>query len=70
VQNGADVNCQRTTDGWTPLFLAVVFNMTPMVTLLLQLGAKAVVRDAKRMTVEDWADRCRLKNIKDILLHR
>ena len=36
VQKGADVNQRRSTDGWTPLFLAVVFGMAPMVQVLLQ----------------------------------
>ncbi len=70
VQNGADVNCARSSDGWTPLFLAVILNITPMVSLLLQVGAKATTQDLAGLTAEDYADKYRLRNVKDILVHR
>jgi len=69
VQNGADINRARRTDGWTPLFLAAVFNMGAMVSLLLQLGASTAARDAAERTVDDWVDKYRLHNVKDLLEH-
>ena len=69
-QNGADINRARRTDGWTPLFLAAVFNMGAMVSLLLQLGASTAARDAAERTVDDWVDKYRLENVKDLLEHR
>ena len=69
-QNGAEINRARKTDGWTPLFLAAVFNMPQMVSLLLQMGAKTSARDSLERTVDDWVEKYRLKNVKDLLDHR
>ena len=69
-QNGAEINRARKTDGWTPLFLAAVFNMPAMVSLLLQMGAKTSARDSLERTVDDWVEKYRLKNVKDLLDHR
>ena len=67
---GADPNVQRKTDGWTPIFLAVVFGQAQLVTALLQKGAKTKVKDHQEMDPEDWAQRYRLGHIKDLLVHR
>ena len=64
------MNRARRTDGWTPLFLAAVFNMGQMVSLLLQMGAATSARDSTERTVDDWVEKYRLKNVKDLLEHR
>ena len=70
IQQGANVNQPRTSDGWTPLFLAVTFGLQPIVNALLQSGAKTRVKDYLEMTPEDYADRFRMKQIKDMWVHR
>lgn len=70
IQEGANVNQQRTSDGWTPLFLAVTFGLSQIVSALLQSGAKTRVKDHEGLTPEDYADMYRMKNIKDLLVHR
>ena len=70
VKKGADVDLARTSDGWTPLHLAVAFGLTQMVTSLLGEGAKARLKDKEGMTAEDLADKYRMKQIKDLLVHR
>ena len=70
VQQGADVNKQRTTDKWTPLFLAVSFGLTQVVHALLQAGAKTDIRDDEGKSPEDIADKYRMHYVKDILVHR
>ena len=70
IQQGANVNQQRTSDGWTPLFLAVTFGLQPIVNALLQSGAKTMIKDHQEMTPEDYADKFRMKQIKDMLVHR
>ncbi len=67
---GADVNARRDTDGWTPIFIAVIFKRAHLVQALLANGADAQVKDQQEMTPEDWADKYRLGDIKDLLLHR
>ncbi len=67
---GANLNAARTTDGWTPLFVAAVFNRTHLVQALLGNGASAEVRDLEGKTAEDWAERYRMADIKDLLVHR
>ena len=52
------------------MFLAAVFNMPAMVSLLLQMGAKTSARDSLERTVDDWVEKYRLKNVKDLLDHR
>ena len=52
------------------MFLAAAFNMTQMVSLLLQMGAKTSVRDSLERTVDEWVEKYRLKNVKDLLEHR
>lgn len=71
AQHGADVNKARATDGWTPVFLAVVFGLAPIVQALLALGAKtAGIKDSDGMTAEEWAGKYCLKHIKDLLVHK
>ena len=70
VSRGADLNTARTSDGWTPLYLAVVFNRKALVNLLLANGAQAKVTDKAGKSPEDWAEKYGLHGIKDILIHR
>ena len=44
--------------------------MPQMVSLLLQMGAKTSARDSLERTVDDWVEKYRLKNVKDLLEHR
>ncbi len=67
---GADPNKRRDTDGWTPLFLAVIFGRRQVVAALLANGAAASARDADGKTPEDWAERYRVWHVKDLLVHR
>ncbi len=67
---GADPNAARSTDGWTPIFLAVVFRRPRLVTALLSNGADAALKDGEGRSPEDWADRYRVHDVKDLLLHR
>lgn len=70
VSRGADLNAARTSDGWTPLYLAVIFNRRALVNLLLANGAQAKVTDKSGWSPEDWAEKYGLHGIKDILIHR
>ena len=70
ISVGADVNAQRTTDGWTPLFLATIFGESRLLVTLLQNGAKVAVKDHEGLNAEDWADRYRLDHVKNLLVHR
>jgi len=67
---GADPNCRRSRDGWTPLHVAAMLKRTALVRELLQAGASAEVKDNKGMTPEDWAEKYKLGEIQNILLHR
>lgn len=67
---GADINLKRKTDGWTPLYLAAVFNECALVACLLSNGAAVKVRDHGDMSPEDWADKYRLGQVKTLLVHR
>jgi hypothetical protein len=67
---GADPNCKRATDGWTPLHVAALLGRKDLVRALLAAGASATVTDHDGMTAEDWARRYRMEEIRNILLHR
>ena len=56
VWNGARVNQARCTDGWTPLLLAAVFNITSVLSPLLSLGAETSAKDSKGKTVASLGD--------------
>eukprot|EP00095_Tigriopus_kingsejongensis_P004564 maker-scaffold462_size163801-snap-gene-0.39 protein:Tk04564 transcript:maker-scaffold462_size163801-snap-gene-0.39-mRNA-1 annotation:"achain crystal structure of engineered northeast structural genomics consortium target" len=71
VSKGADVNQARTSDGWTPLFLAVMLGRSEVVSLLLQKGARVRHVDQEGLTCEDWAVKYRWDQIKtQLMLHR
>ncbi|TRY61437.1 hypothetical protein TCAL_02148 [Tigriopus californicus] len=69
LSKGADINQARTTDGWTPLFLAVMWGRAEIVSLLLARGAKPRITDQMGMTCEDWARAYRFDKIQQLLLH-
>ena len=73
VRNGAQVNQARYTDGWTPLFLAAIFNMRSVVSLLLQMGAETFVMDSKGRIVASVGELVKeyhLNNVRDLLEYR
>jgi len=67
---GADPNCKRSSDGWTPLHVAAILKRVDLVRALLNAGARADVGDHDGKTPEDWAARYRLEEVRNILLHR
>ena len=68
VWNGAKVNQARCTDGWTPLLLAAVFNITPVFSLLLHLGAETSVRDSKGKTVASLGDLVKQYRLNSVVI--
>ena len=53
---GADTNLQ-TKLGWTPLFVATIYNHEAVARLLLESGADLTLRDGSSSTVLQWARR-------------
>lgn len=47
IKRGANINCQRNYDGFTPLILASQYGLVKIVKLLLNMGADINHRDAK-----------------------
>jgi TonB family protein len=53
---GSDVN-ETTSEGRTPLILAILFGRIQIMTLLLEAGADPHQRDSLGLNAVDWADR-------------
>lgn len=70
ISSGADPNAIRTTDGWTPLFLAALFGESRLVVTLLQNGAKVTIKDHEGLTAENVADKYRMDQVKNLLVHK
>ncbi len=62
-----DLNKRRTTDGWTPLMLAAVFNRTPMLKKLLLVGADFTVKDNNGLTAEDLATQYKMEKARHMI---
>ena len=56
-QAGAVVNSQRMKDGWTPLYLAVIFGYVYKVQYLIDHGADVLLADEMGWSVMDWANK-------------
>lgn len=66
---GASVNAPRSSDGWTPLFLAVLFGSRQLVMTLLQNGAKTDIKDHEGLTPEDLAKKYHMGHVTNLLVH-
>ena len=53
---GSDVN-ETVSGGRTPLIMAILFERTQIMTLLLEAGADPHQRDSLGLNAEDWAER-------------
>jgi len=53
---GSDVN-ETASGGRTPLIMAILFERTQIMTLLLEAGADPHQRDSLGLNAEDWAER-------------
>jgi ankyrin repeat protein len=67
VKAGADVNCRRMKDGWTPLFLATIFGYSYKAQYLLDSGADVLLSDDLRWTPKDWAGKYGLLAVRKII---
>ena len=68
VWHGARVNQARCTDGWTPLLLAAVFNITSVLSPLLSLGAETSVKDSKGRTVASLGDLVKQYRLNSVVI--
>ncbi|CAB4061595.1 unnamed protein product [Lepeophtheirus salmonis] len=68
-KKGLNVNKARTTDKWTPIFLAVAFGFQNIVSWLLSKGARIDISDSETRSPEEVAATYRFHKIKDILIH-
>jgi Ankyrin repeats (many copies) len=66
LANGADVN-ETTSGGQTALILAIIFNHTHLVQLLIKAGANPELRDNLGLNAIDWAQRRGLTEVLDVL---
>lgn len=66
----ADVNARRTTDGWTPIFISVMLGSAPLLSLLLDHGAKLDVVDFQGKTPQDYAQKYNQQKVIEIILHK
>jgi hypothetical protein len=66
LANGANVN-ETTSGGQTPLILAVIFNHTNLVKLLVRAGADPQLRDNLGLNAIEWATRRGSTDALDIL---
>eukprot|EP00092_Neocalanus_flemingeri_P005380 GFUD01005797.1.p1 GENE.GFUD01005797.1~~GFUD01005797.1.p1 ORF type:complete len:1109 (+),score=391.68 GFUD01005797.1:341-3667(+) len=67
VKAGADVNCRRMKDGWTPLFLASIFGYSYKAQYLVDSGADVLLADQLGWTPEDWAGKYGLVAVRKII---
>ena len=67
VKAGADVNCRRMKDGWTPLFLASIFGYSYKAQYLIDSGADVLLCDDLGWTPDDWADKYGLVAVRKII---
>ena len=71
VEKPMEVNLRTEPEGWTPLHLTLALGPTTTTTVkfLLNAGADPRLRDAKGMTVLDWAIAAGKTDVVDILEH-
>ena len=61
------LQCQRTTDGWTPLHLAAMLGKTEEARILIRAGSDADITDKCGFRAAQIAQRFRFHQLRDIL---
>jgi len=69
AENGAQLDPDRSGDGWTPLHLAAMFDKLDVTLKLLEEGADPRARGTNGETPEDVAKRFKNHRLADVL-HR